>query len=450
MIPWLLALFSGTSGAWTPVEPYPYVWTADQMPIGFYTASNCPDQHPPGSCVDDAIAAFEAWEGLPCSPIAFEHLGTVDPVAPEPTEFGMTPLMLDDTVWFVDPYDVLEPGVLAASVTQRFGLAWELDGEPYGQADAFTIWVNSDDAYFVTQATIDAGQCEPGQAQLQHLLQHEVGHVLGLGHSCDEGEVCSDPDLQDALMFWQIYADCDQPIGPRADDIAGIKALYGPRVSVHCTPEEDEAGRAIGVAPLDVRCTASTDGWSEDVDRVVWSFGDGGAAEGRSVLHRFEQAGAYAVTATIEGASDTCTPEDFTTEGELAGTISVCGVPEVVFEVQPADKLTYAVWNRTDPGPLGCTDNVVWTVYEGEDTTGSPVDSMTTRSWEPTFVFERPGQYTVVGNVGGIAGTGAARLTFRVRRAPFGCATGGGAPGWSWMVLSLLVLGRRQTTQDRL
>ena len=73
---------------------------------------------------------------------------------------------------------------------------------------------------------------------------------------------------------------------------------------------------------------------------------------------------------------------------------------------------------------------------------GEPVKTLS--GWEPDLELDDvgPGEYTIVLNVGGLGGTGAAMATVDVGRGT-GCNTSG--LGWSWMfVAPLALLGWRR------
>src|SRR5262249_19143811 len=59
---------------------------------------------------------------------------------------------------------------------------------------------------------------------LEEITTHELGHVIGLGHS-SENQNEPDPSLRDATMYYLAHLD-GRGASLRPDDIAGVSALY--------------------------------------------------------------------------------------------------------------------------------------------------------------------------------------------------------------------------------
>ena len=105
-------------------------------------------------------------------------------------------------------------------------------------------------------------------------------------------------------------------------------------------------------------------------------------------------------------------------------------------EATPADGLTVDLVNKTPLRAYTCISNATWEVYEGTSVGGTPVRTLS--GWEPDLDLseEGPGDYTIVLNVGGLGGTGAAMTNIKVGRGA-GCSH---VPGWSWAFVAPLFL----------
>jgi len=230
-------------------------------------------------------------------------------------------------------------------------------------------------------------------------------------------------------------------LAPFGADITTVAASPPDFVCSHQLNPEDENSIALGVVPMDLRCEVLTND-PTTIRNVAWSWGDGNTDETTDLraMHTYNEQGVYNLSACI-------TTDQGGTEVEQCVTktnhVNACGVPEAAFEATPAEGLAVDLLNRTPLRAYTCISNATWEVFEGPTADGDPIRTLS--GWEPELELaeEGPGEYTILLNVGGLGGTGAAVTTVKVGRSG-GCAY---VPGWSWTFLApmfLVGLSRRR------
>lgn len=198
---------------------------------------------------------------------------------------------------------------------------------------------------------------------------------------------------------------------------------------------------AIGTVPMDFYCAIDVaDGALPFVEETTWSWGDGSEPETQTELtadHTYTQEGVYTLSACVTGT------QIGTACIRKASHVNACDIPQASFEATPEDGLQVDLRNTTSLRAHNCVSNALWEVYEGAEATGEPVISLS--GWQPEIDLEEygAGTYTIVLDVGGLAGTGAAMATLEVGRGT-GCSTGGLAPMLApFVFLPLFGLRRR-------
>ena len=128
------------------------------------------------------------------------------------------------------------------------------------------------------------------------------------------------------------------------------------------------------------------------------------------------------------------------------GAITACGLPEPEFDIVDKGGRTYEIVNKT-PAVLLCIEEVEWEVRDDQ---GEVVHRFP--SWQPSFLLDEDGDYTVTLTAMGLAGTAEASQVLEARyglteelteRQVYACSTGGSAVGW-WLVPVLALMARRR------
>lgn len=402
----------------------PRKFRESDMPIEYYVGDAPPAGLEMAETLDLLELAYAAWEQVPCSPLVADYAGAI---ANEPT-FSRS----DRTQ--ITHEGSLDTGVNAATVTHaNFGSTVSYNGKNFFPISAHNIIFNSGIRW---GSPVDVA--EPNCFNVNSYLAtatHEIGHGIGLGHSCDSGEACPDPILLTATMYWS-GARCD---GSRedinADDEAGINAIYGVTVDFDVAA----ADGLTGPAPITVTVSVPEEFRNARYTSFAWNFGDGSDhvtvdndGAGSSVTHTYETEGEYTIslTATVEDPDCGGTVQ---TVRRKVGAVLACGEPTPAFEWSNLGDNAVQMRNRTPLSAFGCVNEFAW-ILDGDE--ANPV-----LSYEPRWSFDAPGEHTVTLRADGFGGSAETTQTVQVRRGE-GCSAAGQGP-WGLGLLALLTLRRR-------
>ncbi|MEO0602153.1 MAG: PKD domain-containing protein [Myxococcota bacterium] len=415
----------------------------------------CEETVPQGYCLEAAILGADAWLDAPCADVQFDVVDTIanpELAAVNTSSFALTDFF--NHITFNDPDDVLGPGTLAAQSRQLDPGAQVIVGDSLYNVQVSGDVTFNDNVVFVTVEEVDNNDCN-GESSMAAVMAHELGHQLGMDHSCEnpelpEGGPCTDRRLFEATMYWTGPPCDNEQLTISEDDIEGITALYGPSASFSCSRQVTD-GLSVGVVPFEINC-AITSRFLNEVTDASWLWGDGATSEGLTTTHEYTEPGNYTVEVEVNGEREACGPDGWSNTFRRVGYVRACDVPEAGFEVQQIDGLRYQFLNDSDVSVFGCISDIQWDIYRGDSPNGEPVGDPIS-AWEPEVTFPEPGQYHVVMSLGGIAGTGGASATFDVRRTGgtqtgFGCNTGLAPAGALTLGLGLIGLVARRRRRD--
>lgn len=416
-----LLLVASSAFAWNHTGWY---WQPEQVPLTWWMDPDpIEDSLPDDEDTQVAIlqSSWDNWpQGVPCAGMDNEYQGFVYHDERSGTDTKRV-------MYWEDIMDEQEAGVLGVTYSSPTSEAlFTENGRVYYAIEDSDIVFNND-VDFGTTEDILAGICS-GESSIEAVATHEVGHLWGFAHSCEDGDPCSDDDQYNATMYWSI-GPCDaSKVDIGVDDIASANALYGQ------TGTFTAISPTSGPAPLTVQFQVESD---SEVQSVRWEWGDGTEEEGGVIgTHQYTTSGSFTVKATMTLLNEECGTADYA-QTEI-GYVLACTEPipeegaKGFFQLTSEGGLIWKTVNRTDMSTYGCIDTIAWEVYEGSEVNADKLVDFNgdgagdqIGAFAPLISFPTAGTYTVVMNIGGPGGIAGSKMTIDVvdsTPAATGCA----------------------------
>ncbi len=288
-----LVFGNGLGARWTEPD--------SNLPVRVFRNASAPSPLVSGNIDTELGKALSAWTDPPGAAITLQYAGTTFQSDPY-TAVSSSGTML---ITFEDPRDEISNPTLSIGG----GMASLNDGGVVN-GTSFNRFTN---AFVIFQNAADLPASFRQPVDFSRVLEHEVGHTIGLGHTADPSNI--------------MYASCcsgSTPVAPAlgADDVAGVTYIYPAPATTSCTygisPSSASARSSAASGTVSVG-TVGGCGWTASSNAafvtVTPTSGNGSSTVSYSIDANPSQ-NARVATLTIAGQTFTLTQDG------LAPTIS--------------------------------------------------------------------------------------------------------------------------------
>ncbi len=231
-----------------------------------------------GDGVPEILATMSAWTTPPTARITLTYGGATSQTLAKGPFTGL-PVDSSGVITFEDPGNEISGFTIAIGGGAGFlGSGATVNGHTFNEfTTGFVIFQNSADL-----AAIDPPLLDP--VNFARILEHEVGHAIGLGHTPTDGSVTN----ADTNIMFPFCCDTTTPVPPAlgANDVAGLTFIYPVPAPPACTyslsPLSSEPTSAAGGGIANVT-TGSGCSWtavSNSPSFLTITLGGGGSGPG--------------------------------------------------------------------------------------------------------------------------------------------------------------------------
>jgi Matrixin/Viral BACON domain/Putative binding domain, N-terminal len=287
----LLLFGNGRGPRWTEAD--------SGIPIKWYINTSAPAPVAPADGVAEFQLALSAWTAPSTASITLQYMGTTNEADADGPWTNVSNTGTG-VLTFEDPNNTISGSTLAVGGGFAF---FDTGGTVNG-----TLFNKFSRGYIIFQNAADLSASFKQSTNFARVLEHEVGHTIGLGHS----------DQPSAVMYPSCCS-ASTPISPNlgADDLAGLEFIYPtastppPPCSYGISPTSVGSVAAAGSSgnvsvftPAGCGWTAAVNGGSTFLSITFGSSGSGGGTVGYSVAAN-DTTSARSGTMTIAGQTFT-------------------------------------------------------------------------------------------------------------------------------------------------